>query len=158
MFDANYLKWYLRGSQNTVETENDSESEWFSSDSDCGESMKRNPKAHHFSSFKDANLFMTRRTIKRGIDVMEICGGPGCGGVIKVAICKQLTGGCNFDIQVGCDLTETDQQDELWSYILKHRPKVIVMVPPCTAFGSWGQYNKEHYRATWLKTYKSGVK
>ena len=79
---------------------------------------------------------------------MEICGGTA--GVTKVLIRRGLKNGKNMDIVIGADLTDIEHRRYVAEYIKRHKPKVIVMGPPCTAFGGYSRINKlkssEQYR------------
>ena len=43
--------------------------------------------------------------------------------------------GINFDLEEGMDLSKEEDVERLLSYIDIHTPTVVVMGPPCTAFG-----------------------
>ena len=84
---------------------------------------------------------------KQQLDVVEICGGVG--GVLQLAIRKQMKAGINFDLRTGIDLNKQSEIDKLWAYLTRHRPRVIVGAPPCTAFGSWAKLNKQRAPEAW---------
>ena len=71
---------------------------------------------------------------------MEIWGGKG--GVSKISIRRCLNTGRNFDLVTGADLTKYHNQQMLLTYVRTHQPLVIVMGPPCTAFGNLSHINQ----------------
>ena len=64
--------------------------------------------------------------------------------------------GRNFDIEFGCDLTRQEHVRELWKYVKQCKPRVIIMAPPCTAFGPWSHLNKIKARLAWLRSLRTG--
>ena len=88
------------------------------------------------------------------LHVVEIFGGHG--GVTRIAIKRKLKTGQNFDINVGIDLTVAREKSKLLHYIDEHRPAVVVMGPPCTAFSGWARYNYQHAFDAWSKSYAVG--
>ena len=40
----------------------------------------------------------------------------------------------------------------MWGYLRVHRPRVVVMAPPCTAVGGWSRRNRVKSRSRWLAT------
>ena len=86
--------------------------------------------------------------------VMEIWGGNA--GVSKVSIRRCLRTGQNFDIVTGADLTKYHNQQVLLNYIRQHRPLVIVMGPPCTAFSSWSHINQYNAPNTYTASRQTG--
>ena len=79
---------------------------------------------------------------KNHIDLLEIFGGKA--GTSKQAKIRSLKVGINFDIEEGMNLTKEEDVERLLEYIDIHTPTVVVMGPPCTAFGSWAHYDKVH--------------
>ena len=49
--------------------------------------------------------------------------------------------GRNFDCVVGVDLMQKECELELYGYIRKYKPRVLVMAPQCTGMAGWGRYN-----------------
>ena len=86
--------------------------------------------------------------------VMEIFGG--FGGVTRIAIRRGLSVGKLFDLNVGIDLLKTSEKNKLLTYIDDHKPEVIVMGPPCTAFSGWARYNMTHAFEAWSRSYAIG--
>ena len=72
------------------------------------------------------------------IDVIELFGGVG--GILKACIKRRMKTGQNFDLVLGVDLSKSNEVAQLWEYVLTYKPKVVVMAPPCTAFGSWSHW------------------
>jgi hypothetical protein len=86
---------------------------------------------------------------------MELFGGAG--GVTGIAIRRHLRGGRNFDLTTGIDLHEPREVEALFMYIAKYTPFVIIMGPPCTAFGSWSNYNRVHNWEGWKVSMNEGL-
>ena len=80
----------------------------------------------------------------------------GKGGTTRVAFTKGLKVGENFDLVTAVDLTQPSQASKLLAYVQAHRPGVIVMAPPCTAFGPWAHINQWRHRAAWLNALAIG--
>ena len=72
--------------------------------------------------------------------MLEICGGEA--GVSRLAIRRRLNSGGNLDLVTGVDLSKLDRQKELFTYLSKFRPLVVVMAPPCTTFGGWSHVHR----------------
>ena len=90
------------------------------------------------------------------LDLMEIFGGHA--GVTRLAVRRRnLAVGQNFDVVVGIDLLKKDECQKLLDYIDQHAPKVIVLGPPCTAFGPWARYNKIFAFDAWSRSYAIGL-
>ena len=60
--------------------------------------------------------------------------------------------GRNFDAIVGIDLSQQQDVLELFSYLDKFKPLVVVAGPPCTPFGPWSHLNSIVARDTWLSS------
>jgi hypothetical protein len=92
-------------------------------------------KCHNsvFVTLPELKNYLTHKSRRGMLDVMEICGGSG--GVSKISIRRRLLTGQNFDIVSGGDLTKPENVKHLMEYIKKHKPLVVVMGPPCTAMG-----------------------
>ena len=110
------------------------------------------PNANVFTSFSEA--YVALNTTGTSIDVMELFGGEG--GVTRIAVRRNLKSGGNLDIVSGYDLSSTAEQNLLFAYIRKFKPLCIVMAPPCTAFGSWSNYNRVHAYNAWHASCKQG--
>ena len=90
-----------------------------------------------------------------GMDVMEVWGGKG--GVSKISIRKCLNTGHNFDLVTGADLTKYHNQQMLLKYVRTHQPLVVVMGPPCTAFGNWSHTNQYNAPDAYAASRVTGV-
>ena len=71
---------------------------------------------------------------------MELFGGES--GAARVAIRRRPRTGFNVDVVAGFDLLQESTQKYVEDYIRKHKPFVIVMGPPCTAFANWSRMNR----------------
>ena len=89
-----------------------------------------------------------------GIDVAELFGGEG--GVGKLCIRRRLRRGRNFDLVIGFDLVNEEQQEQVLSYFRKHKPLVVVLGPPCTGFGHWSHLNRYIHPDIWSNSRKTG--
>eukprot|EP00969_Alexandrium_andersonii_P055514 2446329-Alexandrium_andersonii.AAC.1 len=88
-----------------------------------------------------------------GTDVAEICGGRA--RVTRVCVRRRLRGGKNFDVECGVDLLEPAQQRALWAY-LRRGVWVVIMSPPCTAFGPWSRINRWRAPEAWAASLEVG--
>eukprot|EP00973_Karenia_brevis_P016672 2282973-Karenia_brevis.AAC.1 len=86
---------------------------------------------------------------------MEICGGVG--GVSKLAVRRHLCAGTNFDLRHGVNLLDPSPKRSLWKYICDHKPLIIIMAPPCTAFANWSRLNRVKYPSTWHHSWQQGL-
>ena len=77
---------------------------------------------------------------RQGTDVIKICGGEA--GVSRLAIRRRLNVGGNLDLVTGVDLTKPERQKELFDVLESSKPLVVVMAPPCTAFGGWSHVQR----------------
>ena len=66
---------------------------------------------------------------------------------------KRIATGPNFDLVVGIDLTNKDEQIAFWQYRNKRKPKVCVMAPMCRSFGGRARMNKHLHPDTWKHNY-----
>ena len=73
------------------------------------------------------------------VDVAEIMGGEG--RTTQVLIRRGFKAGMSFDCVVGCDLMRQDDEEALYDYIRRFKPKVLVMAPQCTGMAGWGSLN-----------------
>jgi hypothetical protein len=89
-------------------------------------------------------------------DIVELFGGEG--KCLKLAVRRQLVSGVNFDVTCDMDLDKPQQIAQFWNYMLKHKPRVAIMGPPCTSFGPWSRFNKVHNHETWSKNHAIGVR
>ena len=76
---------------------------------------------------------------KSFVDVAEIMGGEG--RTTQVLVRRGYSGGENFDCVIGCDLMRADDEQRLYDYIQRYKPKVLVMAPQCTGMAGWGRFN-----------------
>ena len=84
-------------------------------------------------------LVYATHTRRGAIDVMEIFGGKA--GVCQISVRKGLSSGGNWDLTTGINLSSKSEVQMLIDFVHKHAPKVLVMGPPCTAFGCWSRLN-----------------
>ena len=111
---------------------------------------------HVFNSMQSAWAFMTQNTMYSGQhDICEICGGKA--GTTQILLRRGMTPGLNFDLSVNVNLCDPAEQAKLWSYLVKHQPRVILTGPPCTSFGAWAHYNKVHNHAAWKHSHVIGL-
>ena len=73
------------------------------------------------------------------VDVAEIMGGEG--RTTQVLVRRGYDGGENFDCVIGCDLMRADDEQRLYDYIDRYKPRVLVMAPQCTGMAGWGRFN-----------------
>ena len=130
--NADHLLWYMMGS--SYEPSN-------------------NPKAEIFATFSAA--FPALKARQRKPDVVEVFGGNG--GVLKMAVGRGLTPGRNFDLVSGVDLSHPKEVALLIEYIAFAEPFCVVLAPPCTAFGSWSNYNQYHAFEAWSESLRVGL-
>jgi hypothetical protein len=82
------------------------------------------------------------QTSSKQVDVLEIFGGEG--HTVRLALRQGLSSGGNYDLESNCDLSRKEDVEHLLRFIHSSCPRVIIMAPPCTAFGSWANYNWFH--------------
>lgn len=112
--------------------------------------------ARHFEDFASACVYLRSTFASTSQhDFCEIFGGAG--GVCKIGIRRGLRGGRNFDLVSNYDLTSKAAVQALRNYVDEFQPRVIVMGPPCTAFGPWAHYNRVHAREAWKRSYDIGL-
>ncbi|CAK0874738.1 unnamed protein product, partial [Prorocentrum cordatum] len=99
-------------------------------------------KCYHEDSLRDFEHYLVETTIA----TMEIYGGEA--GTTRSSARLGLRGGQKEDVR------------QLWYYIIKCRPRVIVMAPPCTAFSPWSQVRRHRPRSqnTWHRNRAIGEK
>ena len=74
------------------------------------------------------------------IDVGEVMGGEG--RTTRVLIRSHSRGGKNCDCIIGVDLMLKQHERELYFYLHRKKPFVLVMAPQCTGIAGWGHLNK----------------
>jgi hypothetical protein len=89
------------------------------------------------------------------MDFMELFGGKA--GCTRVGIRRHLSTGVNFDLVADIDVSKAEDERYLWRYIHLHRPFVVLMGPPCTAFGPWSQLNKVKAPEAWERALSKGL-
>jgi hypothetical protein len=89
------------------------------------------------------------------IHMMEVFGG--WGGCTRLAIRKKLRTGQNYDLTTGINLLDKAEVRKLHYYVDQYKPDVIVLAPPCTAFGRWSMYNRVHNWWAWSKSLEVGL-
>ena len=70
------------------------------------------------------------------IHVCKMFGGEGTTSTFCTRLFG-LTSGKNFEIKCGVDLNTPEGEHQLFSYLNKFNPDVVVMAPPCKGFGPW---------------------
>lgn len=106
---------------------------------------------------QDLASFLAVLDEKPGIhDICELFGASG--NVLKLCIRRKLVTGPNFDLSTGVDLLKSDHLHSLWTYLSRHRPRIVVCGPPCTAFSSWQQLNKHHNPERYYQALRVGTR
>lgn len=122
--------------------------------SECESNMAQSQ--HQLQSFAETFVFLQQTRHQRvRHDFLEVFGGEG--GVCRIAIRQGLTGGRNLDLQTGFDLSKPHEITLLFQYLDEFQPHVIILAPPCTAFGAWARYNRAHAYEAWCKSYRTGL-
>ena len=102
------------------------------------------------------SLYMFLQTLPRSrMDFMELFGGKA--GCTRIGIRRHLHTGLNFDLTADIDMANPENLQFLWQYIDKHRPFVVLMGPPCTAFGPWSHLNKVVAPQAWEQSLAVGL-
>ena len=122
--DFSYLAVGLRGSGCTREEDN--------------EGFVYPPSVRCFHSIESEDAFASLTT-GRSLDVMEFFAGKA--GVTKVCIRRRMRTGPVVDLVYGFDLSSKKERDAWIKYVKQNRPKVVIMGPPCTHFGSFANLN-----------------
>ena len=105
----------------------------------------------------DIHSFLLALDAQPGIhDVCEYFGGQGA--VIRLSVRRKLRAGPNFDITCDVDLLNPEHLKAVWSYMQKHRPRVVVGGPPCTAFSAWQHLNKQRNPEGYLQALRIGTR
>lgn len=112
-----------------------------------------NPKAEVYATFTQA--FPALKARRGKVDVVEVFGG--LGGVVKLGVSRGLVPGRNFDLVCGIDLSNPAEVSLLIEYIEWAEPFCVILAPPCTAFGSWANYNKYHAFEAWSHSLSIGL-
>ena len=76
------------------------------------------------------------------VDIMELFGGQG--GTSKVAARIKLRTGPIVDLVFGFDLSKREEREKWIRCVATQKPKVTIMGPPCTHFGSLSNNNRRH--------------
>ncbi len=133
------------------ETAYDCESEASTDGSQVGDSVFQSYFQQRYRQVMDDDVPMTATTMQAFYeylgslkdrtqhDLIEVFGGKS--GCTKVGVKRGLQCGDNQDLVCGIDLTKRSEQKALKKYMHKYRPRVAIMGPPCTAFGSWANLN-----------------
>ena len=102
--------------------------------------LKR-PLSRHFPSMSSAYAAVRYDSRYAGQhDLMELFAGEA--GTTRLCLRRGLKCGPAFDLAINIDLTLPSDVNLLWQYMLKHRPKIVIAGPPCTAFSSWQHINR----------------
>ena len=78
---------------------------------------------------------------QQSIHVCELFGGEAHTSTLCARL-YDLKSGRNFELQCGVDLLTEKGRHEMWDYIRKTKPTVIVMAPPCRGFSPWSFLNE----------------
>lgn len=136
MFDNQFYCWAMPGSD--YEGYNPSE----------------RPYSSHHDNIHNVLLALDSRP---GIhDVAELFGGDG--NTINLSIKRKLVGGRNFDLTTNINLLDESEVAGLWKYLIEHAPRVVVVAPPCTAFGPWSYINRKRNPAGYFQARRVGKK
>ena len=109
----------------------------------------------NLSSFAKVYAVVNSWPAAKGVDYVELFGGNA--GTTRIAIRRNLKGGKNFDLTSGVNLHNPDDVRALFDYLRTHRPLVVIMGPPCTAFGSWSSWNAIHNWAGYNASLQEGL-
>ena len=89
------------------------------------------PDVHRVANFTDYAVLMEQHSYahqdRSFIEVAEIMGGEG--RTTQVLVRRGYSRGENFDCVVGCELMRADEEQRLYDYIRRFKPKVLVMAP-----------------------------
>ena len=125
------------------------------SDTETVDTEGTEPEKIYLNGMHELFAFIAQEDYNTGnMHIMEVYGGYG--GVTRLAIRRGLVVGKNFDIALGVDLLKPGEQEKLLHYVRTFKPQVVVMGPPCTAFGTWARYNYIHAHDAWLRSYLVG--
>ena len=145
--------------QNTFDHENDCfdssfhKSFFFGSDCNLFDS-----RVKHEIHTEDANkllAFLNEHQQCKSVDLAEVCGGKA--GVSRIAFRMNMKSGKNFDLVTHYDLTKAESRKAVTAYVAKFRPLVLVMAPPCTAFGSWSRLNSWKHPISFAAQFSIGM-
>eukprot|EP00971_Amphidinium_carterae_P287331 5703885-Amphidinium_carterae.1 len=81
-----------------------------------------------FADLAEHQAFMQqsrkRGTIPGTTDIVELCGGSAMTTTlaVKAGFKARIKGGRNFDLLVGVNLNDPQQQKDMWTYLAKERP------------------------------------
>ena len=139
VFDSVFLSWFMQGS-------------------DCLD-ITANPNTQTHETFASAYAVLKTlplwKSSKKLHDYVELFGGNG--GCTKIAIRRGLKGGKNYDLACGIDLSKTSEVKAFFAYLFEFKPYVVIMSPPCTAFGNWSNYNRINAYDTWQAAMDVGL-
>ena len=86
-----------------------------------------------------------------GVEIVELCGGEGL--TTQMCVRRKLTGGHNFEILTGTDLTDEEVQRSVLEYLKLAKPLAVIMAPRCGPFGPLGRFNQAINPDGWLRNY-----
>ena len=89
--------------------------------------------------FERQSILHDRNADKHYVDVAEVMGGEA--RTTSVMVRRNYLGGLNFDCVVGVDLMNPADEHDLYVYLRKSKPFVLVMAPQCTGMAGWGRLN-----------------
>ena len=78
----------------------------------------------------------------KSVDIFKFFGSKG--GTSKVAVRQHLRTGEVVDLVYDYDFIVKAERDRWITYVLRAKPKVIIMGPPCTHVGSFSNLNKKY--------------
>ena len=84
-------------------------------------------------------------------DIVEVCGGEH--RITTVAVRKRMHTGSRWDLCTGTDLTDPREAMHLKRYLATHKPRIVILQPPCTPFGPWANFNKSQHYSSWKESY-----
>ena len=99
--------------------------------------------------------YLTSLKDRNSHDLLEVFGGKS--GATRVAIRRHLNCGVNQDLTSGIDLSLREERKALKHYVQKYQPKLILMGPPCTAFGAWSGFNATMNPAAHQESLRKGL-
>ncbi|MCS5670999.1 MAG: hypothetical protein NZ577_03985, partial [Vicinamibacterales bacterium] len=119
-------------------------SEWYFLGSDVEDTshLPAHPKAISFDDLDSLGVYLTSRLSNHThVDCVEVCGGAA--GVSRIAIRRHVFSvGRNFDLVTHVDLSTPEGAQQLFRYLERTKPTVMIASPPCTGNGGWSFRNR----------------
>ena len=128
-----------------------------------GRSESYGPRAPDACYFQDFAAMMAEFDMEANdsyfVDTMEVMGGEArvtqC--LVRRRFKSGVKAGRNFDLVCGCDLTDEDDQKDMWTYTKRAKPLVIIMAPPCAGMKGWSALNRVINPTAWAHTRANSV-